>query len=302
MAILKLKAALLDYIWAGDRLIKEYGIKSPKNTCGEAWVVSCHKDGLSTIVDGKYNGKTLKEYIDINGKDVLGIHCLKYDDFPILIKLIDAKDDLSIQVHPDDDYALKHEKQYGKTEEWYILDCDKDSYIYYGFKHNISKQELKKHITDGTILDVLNKVNVKKGDSFLISPGTIHAIGKDILLAEVQQNSNITYRVYDYLRKDKDGNLRKLDIDKALDVINTSTDISKDNDYFIVDKIIINDRYEGFVSNESFISILVLDGSGSISNLDESINFKKGDSLFISANSGSYIVNGKCELLKTSIK
>ncbi len=205
MSILKLKPSCKDYIWGGSRLKKEYGIGYDGEVLAEAWELSCHPDGPSYIVNSRYAGKTLQQYIDEEGKEVLGTHCRRFRDFPILTKFIDAKDNLSIQVHPDNRYALKNEGQYGKTEMWYVMDAGKDAFLYYGFKKEISREEFARRIQEDTLLEVLNAVPVQKGDVLFIESGTIHAIGKNILIAEIQQNSNITYRVYDYGRVGKDG-------------------------------------------------------------------------------------------------
>lgn len=204
MSILKLKPSCKDYIWGGSRLKKEYGIGYDGEVLAEAWELSCHPDGPSYIVNSRYAGKTLQQYIDEEGKEVLGTHCRRFRDFPILTKFIDAKDNLSIQVHPDNRYALKNEGQYGKTEMWYVMDAGKDAFLYYGFKKEISREEFARRIQEDTLLEVLNAVPVQKGDVLFIESGTIHAIGKNILIAEIQQNSNITYRVYDYGRVGKD--------------------------------------------------------------------------------------------------
>ena len=196
--ILKLAPAFKEYLWGGRRLIEEYDKGYEGEILAESWELSCHPDGPSKIVAGKYAGKTLTEYIAENGKTVLGSCCNQFLEFPILTKLIDAKQDLSVQVHPDDDYAQLHEKQYGKTEMWYVVDCAKEAYLYYGMKQSISKEEFVRRIQANTLLEVLNKVAVKPGDAFFIEAGTIHAIGKNNLIAEIQQNSNVTYRVYDF--------------------------------------------------------------------------------------------------------
>ena len=198
MKILKLTPAVKDYIWGGTRLSKEFDILSFTDKQAEAWVLSCHDDGENIISGGPFDGRVLKDVLENEGKAYLGTNCNKFDFFPILIKLIDAKDNLSLQVHPDDEYALKYENQYGKTEAWYIIDCDEGAEIIYGLKEDLTKEELKASIESNTILDKVNRVKVKKGDLFFIESGTIHAICKGILLAEVQQNSNVTYRVYDY--------------------------------------------------------------------------------------------------------
>ena len=211
MDILKLQPVFKDYIWGGTRLRDEYGFESPLEKLAEGWMLSCHKDGENTVLNGEYKGKTLSELIKDN-PEFLGENGKKFEYFPILIKLIDAKNDLSVQVHPDNEYALRVEKEYGKTECWYILDCDEGAELIYGFNKKISSEEFKKKIADNTFLDTVNKVKVKKGDLFFIEAGTLHAIGKGILLAEIQQNSNTTYRVYDYGRLGADGKPRELHI------------------------------------------------------------------------------------------
>ena len=193
--MLKLRPSYKDYIWGGHRLAEEYGKEYDGDVLAESWELSCHPDGPSTIVNGAHAGKTLQQYIEDEGKEVLGSHCRRFKDFPILIKFIDARDNLSIQVHPDNRFALKNEGQYGKTEMWYVVDAGKEAFLYYGFKKEISKQEFAKRIEEDTLLEVLNAVPVHKGDVLFIESGTIHAIGKDILIAEIPQNSNVTYRV-----------------------------------------------------------------------------------------------------------
>ncbi|MGN0406077.1 MAG: type I phosphomannose isomerase catalytic subunit [Bariatricus sp.] len=314
MSILKLKPSCKDYLWGGSRLKEEYGVEYDGDVLAEAWELSCHPDGPSYIMNGTYAGKTLQQYIDIEGKEVLGTHCRRFRDFPILTKFIDAKDNLSIQVHPDNRYALKNEGQYGKTEMWYVMDAGKNAFLYYGFKREVSKEEFARRIQEDTLLEVLNAVPVQKGDVLFIESGTIHAIGKDILIAEIQQNSNVTYRVYDYGRVGKDGKKRDLHIEKALAVTNRVPIIKDkssyphvaDCDYFTVDKLNLDGKVmkkmEGNVSEESFASILILDGEGTISNAGETLEFQKGNSFFLSAGSGSYTVEGTCDALITTIR
>jgi len=220
MSILKLKPGCKDYLWGGSKLIREYGKEYAGDVLAETWELSCHPDGPSVIDGGEYAGWTLAEYIEKKGKAVLGSSCSRLQDFPILIKLIDAKDNLSIQVHPDNQYALENEGQYGKTEMWYVLDAGEDAFLYYGFDKEISLEEFSGRIQEDTLTEVLHAVPVQKGDVLFIEAGTIHAIGKDILIAEIQQNSNVTYRVYDYGRTGKDGKKRELHIEKALAVTN----------------------------------------------------------------------------------
>lgn len=314
MGILKLKPSCKDYIWGGYRLAEEYGKEYDGDVLAETWELSCHPDGPSIIVNGAFAGKTLQEYIDTQGKAVLGSHCRRFRDFPILTKFIDAKENLSIQVHPDNRYALKNEGQYGKTEMWYVMDAGKNAFLYYGFRKEISREEFAQRIREDTLLEVLNAVPVQKGDVLFIESGTIHAIGKDILIAEIQQNSNVTYRVYDYGRVGRDGKKRDLHIEKALAVTNrvpilrdkSSYPHVADCDYFTVDKLNLDGkvmkRLEGSVSEESFASILFLDGSGTISCGEETLPYRKGDSFFVSAGSGAYCIEGSCDALITTIR
>ncbi len=314
MSILKLKPVCKDYLWGGHRLADEYNVEFDGPVLAEAWVLSCHPDGTSTIANGPFAGKTLQEYIDHEGFEVLGTHCRRFREFPILTKFIDAKDNLSIQVHPSNGFALQNEGQYGKTEMWYILDAAEDAFLYYGFKEEISKEEFAERIQNNTLLEVLNAVPVKKGDALFIESGTLHAIGKGILIAEIQQNSNVTYRIYDYGRVGKDGKKRDLHIEKALAVTNRMPIIKSgsqyphiaDCDYFTVDKLNLDGRLtyrtQGHVDETSFLSILILDGEGSIRCDAEIVDFCKGDSIFLPADSGDWLIEGCCDALLTTIR
>lgn len=314
MAILKLKPACKDYIWGGHRLVEEYNIPYDGEVCAEAWELSCHPDGPSVIMNGEYEGVTLDEFIRKKGWEVLGTHCRRFRDFPILTKFIDARDNLSVQVHPGNGFALQNEGQYGKTEMWYVLDAEPDAFLYYGFRQEISLEEFARRIQENTLLEVLNAVPVQKGDALFIESGTLHAIGKGILIAEIQQNSNVTYRVYDYGRTGKDGRKRDLHIEKALAVTNTLPIVRKgsgyphvaDCDYFTVDKLFLDGtltyRMQGTVYDTSFLSILILDGEGTISNKGEKVPYQKGDSLFLPAGCGDWQIEGRCDALLTTIR
>ena len=313
MAILKLKPSCKDYLWGGTRLRTEFGIEYDRDPLAESWELSCHPDGPSYIVNGEYAGKTLQQYIDENGKEILGTDCQSFEQFPVLIKFIDAKKDLSIQVHPDNTYALKNEGQYGKTEMWYIMECDEGSFVYYGFSREVSKEEFQERIKNKTLPEVLNKVEVQKGDVLFIEPGTIHAIGKGNVIAEIQQNSNVTYRVYDYGRKGPDGKERDLHIEKALQVTKTVPILRKKSfephivscPYFTVDKLVLDGqrmkKVVGEIDKTSFVSILVMEGEGTIRDKEETLTFKKGDSLFVTANTGEYELEGAFEALVTTV-
>ena len=317
MDILKLKPVFKDYLWGGTRLKNDFGLDCDYDKVAEGWMLACHKDGMNTIDGGKYDGQTLENVIEKIGKEnIVGTRALDFPYFPVLIKLIDAKDNLSIQVHPDNDYAMKHEGGFGKTEIWYVLDADKDARLIYGFKEKISSEEFESAIKDNTLMDVLNSVSVNKGDLLFIEAGTVHAIGKGILVAEIQQNSNSTYRVYDYGRVGADGKPRELHIKKAIDVSKTEP---PKYDTKPMGKPVVNDGYtetlltecdlftvysydvEGNLTlstdSKSFNHLLITDGEGNISGKA----VKKGESYFVPAGFGEYKISGKLQVIITKI-
>ncbi len=317
MAVLKLTPAFKDYLWGGTRLRDDFQKDCDFDKIAESWELSCHKDGPSTISNGEFKGLTLSEYIEKAGKSVLGTDCEKFDNFPILIKLIDAKDNLSVQVHPDNEYALRVEGEYGKTEMWYIVDCDEGATLLYGFKDTISKDEFAQRIADNTLLEVTNAVPVKKGDVFFIQAGTLHAIGKGILIAEIQQNSNTTYRIYDYGRVGKDGKPRELHVEKAKDVTDLcpakaypETPIEQKDgytskllsscDYFTTYAIDVESKAVLEADEKSFVSLLILEGDGKVIG-DDTVKFRKGDSIFVPAGTGKFAVDGKCKAILTRV-
>ena len=287
---LLLKPVIKDYIWGGTRLKTEFGFKTDKDIAAEGWMLSCHKDGTNTVLNGVYEGKPLDEVLTLWG--------LK-DKFPILIKLIDAKDRLSVQVHPDNKYALENEGEFGNTEMWYVVDCEDGAQLIYGFKYKISKDEFEKRIKDNTLDEVMNYVPVKKGDVFFIKSGTLHAIGKGILIAEIQQNSNTTYRVSDYGRLGADGKPRELHIQKAVDVTLTDKptvpygDVGETNnyeygterqlaacEYFKTAKLDLEGEREINTEN-GFVSLLVLSGEINVKYDSGVVKAQKGGSIFI---------------------
>ena len=297
--------AFKDYLWGGTRLKEEFGKKSDLDIVAESWELSTHKDGQSVVASGEFAGMTLGEFVEKN-PSVLGKNCDNFEFFPILIKFIDAKDNLSIQVHPDDEYALKNTGGYGKTEMWYILDCEEGASLYYGFKEEITKEQFKESIENNTLLDYLNKVEVKKGDVYFIEAGTVHAIGKGIVICEIQQNSNTTYRVYDYDRRDAQGNARELHVEKALEVSVTKPPVEykQENEnvlakckYFTVEKAEIDGEMEFSIDETSFKSVIVTDGEGTLVSGDYTMEIKKGDSVFIPAQNGKYTVKGNCNII-----
>lgn len=314
-----LRPVFKDYIWGGDNLKRFYGKKSSLARLAESWELSTHKDGLCIVEDGGYNEQTLLEYIRKNGKKVLGERCQTEDELPILIKLIDAWENLSVQVHPDDTYARIYENDFGKAEMWYVLDAKDDAKIIYGFKKDITKEMLKEHINNDTLTDVLNYIPVKKGDVFFIEPGTIHAIGKGIIMAEIQQSSNITYRVFDYNRVDQYGNKRELHIEKALQVTSCKKAYQaqikyqvKEYDgfskatlakcsYFTAKLLDVMDKVTLKADSLSFHSLLLVEGEFLISNEHHSKKALKGDCFFIPACFGEYTLRGKGKFILTTV-
>ena len=268
---------------------------------GTVWTKVQDRIGAGYLPDGT----TLAAYIAAH-PGCLGTDCDKFEQFPILTKFIDAKNNLSIQVHPSNDYALKNEHQYGKTEMWYVLDCVPGAYLYYGFTHEISKEEFAERIKNNTLTEVLNAVPVHKGDCFFIPSGTLHTICQGIVVAEVQQNSNVTYRVYDYGRVGADGKPRALHIEKALDVTRRTPPQKHDFgshlaqcEYFTVDAK--KGAFDGVADEKSFVSLLITDGAGTLTCGGETVKVKKGESYFIPAGSGKYAVTGDCETLVTVV-
>lgn len=305
-----------DYLWGGERLKTEYGKITDKTPCAESWELSFHKDGLTKIADGR----TLKEVVT---PGMLGKNCERFQFFPVLIKLIDAKRNLSVQVHPSDDYALKYENSYGKTEMWYIVGAEEGAGIYCGFKRDTSKEEFLAYLNQGKVEELLNFIPVKKGESYFIASGTVHAIGAGCLICEIQQNSNLTYRVYDYNRRGADGKLRELHVDKAVNVINFKkyAPVTFENEagengkilakcnYFNVSELELDGEKEIFNPN-SFTSVTVVEGAGEISGENTNggeINggnkgekFKKGDSFFIPCGVKAEI-KGKASIIITDV-
>ncbi len=299
---IKLEAPVKDYIWGGRRLIEEFNKKTDAEKAAESWELSTHPAGESTVITGDHAGMKLSEYIAAEGNECLGTNAERFDFFPLLIKLIDAKDNLSIQVHPDDEYALRVEGEYGKTEMWYIADCDEGAYLYYGLNREVTKEEFAERIKNNTLLEILNKVYIKKGDVFFIPSGTIHAICAGTLICEVQQNSNTTYRVYDYDRRDAAGNARELHIDKAIDVSRLTPspkqaercgNVLASCKYFTVEEVICENTIETELGTDSFRSLIVLDGSGTLTAGGKTIELAKGDSIFIPAQNGKAVLKGR---------
>lgn len=367
MAIGKIHPACKQYLWGGEKLIREYGISAPNTPLAEAWVLSAHPDGDSRISFSDEacfsEGESFAEYLKSH-PEAAGSLGKAFPFFPTLIKLIDAKKALSIQVHPDDSFALSREGQYGKTEMWIVLEREEGAFLYFGFQRDYTEEEIRRAIEEENFPSLLCKVMVEPGDVFFIPAGTVHAIGAGILLAEVQQNSNLTYRVYDYGRKDAQGNTRELHVEKALEVmdrkqlssyrqeafkkqgtkaveedaVGKSTegkDVAGKNvylertgscEYFTVDRLCLEDNafYSGKLTKESFLSLLVLEGEGvlteetkccedmhqessteykqekcSFAGKKEQRFVKKGESYFLPAEEGQWSLKGTGKFLLT---
>ena len=397
MAIGKIHPACKQYLWGGEKLIREYGISSPNTPLAEAWVLSAHSDGDSRISfsegelcsegkessegevcsEGKESsegesfseeessseGESFAEYLKSH-PEAAGSLGKAFPFFPTLIKLIDAKKALSIQVHPDDSFALSREGQYGKTEMWIVLEREEGAFLYFGFQKDYTEEEIRRAIEEENFPSLLCKVMVEPGDVFFIPAGTVHAIGAGILLAEVQQNSNLTYRVYDYGRKDAQGNTRELHVEKALEVMNrkqlsayrqeafkkqgekpvgekaagesaTGEEVAEKNvylerigscEYFTVDRLFLEENafYSGKLTEESFLSLLVLEGEGVLTaetkhakenhpdgspeDKEETYSskgqkskcfVKKGESYFLPAEEGQWSLKGTGKFLLT---
>ncbi len=319
MQPVKLIPYISSTIWGGRRLIEEYGVTTEKENAAEAWVLSCHPNGCSVISGGALDGKTLREVYEAD-PSICGTRGARFCEFPILIKFIDARDNLSIQVHPDEAYARRVENGAGKTECWYILDCDEGAQLALGFKQAIDRDTFRDSIRDNTLMEYVQKVDVHKGDFFFIEAGTLHAICKGVLLAEVQQNSDTTYRVYDYDRRGADGKPRELHVEKAVDVTRTvpytpvepspqdkarfadgARELLTCCDLFSVCHIRPSGFYASEATPESFVSLIALSGSGTVDCAGEAFSLQKGESLFIPAGAGAFTVNGEIELLETRI-
>lgn len=301
MEVVKLRPYIKEIVWGGNTL-RKYGKEAPYSNIAECWELSLHKEGSSIIASGINEGKTL---LSVLSKEDIGQKCDKFPFFPTLIKLIDADRELSVQVHPSDEYALKNEGQFGKTEMWYILEAKKGAGIYLGFKRDTSREEVEEKIKNNTLTDLLNFIPVKPGDCYFVKSGTVHAIGGGITLFEVQQNSSLTYRLYDWGKLGMDGKPRELHIDKSLKILNYKK-FEKQNfdkpvlgecEYFSTSEHLVKDLNEVYANKGAFISLTFIEGEGKVND----ISFAKGDTFFI-PNNKEAIIEGEGKFLLTTIK
>ena len=311
--IYKLTPTLHNNIWGGNKL-REYGKNSDDDRIGESWELS-FVPGDEATVDGI-------RITDAVPKDAWGENCRRFDNFPVLTKFIDAKEKLSVQVHPSDEYALKYEGQYGKSEMWYVVEAEEGAGLYMGLNAECSAREFSAKVADGSVEELLSFKEVKAGDIFFIDAGTIHAIGGGVLIFEIQQNSTLTYRIYDYMRKDKDGNYRELHVEKALKVLNPGVyesakyeTPSEENceiigkcEYFTAKKYTVKDKANFYVDSDTFKGITVISGNGTLSFEDdngktEELKISKGESYFCPASKTKtvFTLSGNMTVITTEV-
>ena len=301
MEVVKLRPYVKEIVWGGNTL-RNYGKVSAGKNIAECWELSLHKEGSSIIDSGEQKGELLANVLT---KEDCGSKCDKFEFFPTLIKLIDADRELSVQVHPSDEYALKNYNSFGKTEMWYILEAKEGSGIYLGFNKDTTKEEVEQRIKDNTLVEILNFIKVKPGDCYFVKSGTVHAIGGGITLFEVQQNSALTFRLYDWGKLGMDGKPRQLHIKESLDVLNykkfkpTKFDrpLLGECSYFSTSEHFVSEKCKIDANMGSFISLTFIEGSGKLND----ITYKKGDTFFI-PDGKSTEIKGDGKYLLTTIK
>ncbi|MEP0211765.1 MAG: type I phosphomannose isomerase catalytic subunit [Cellulophaga sp.] len=317
---LKFNPILKERLWGGTKLRDVLNKSIENDITGESWELSTVKGDVSVVSNGDLAGTSLQELINTKTDDLLGKSVAERfgTEFPILIKFIDAKQDLSIQLHPNDELAKKRHNSFGKTEMWYVMDADQDAELIVGFNKDVAKEEYAASIKNDTLLDLLNYEKVKEGDTFFINTGKIHAIGAGVLLAEIQQTSDVTYRVFDFNRKDKNGNLRELHTEQALDAIDyTKKDDFKvayntqsnavntmvDCPYFKTNFIELTDNIKQDVINrDSFTIYMCVGGSATVKNEFGEADLVKGETILVPALSKSIeIISSGAKLLEVTI-
>ncbi len=313
----RLLPACKDYLWGGVRLRELFGKQSSREPIAECWELSAHEAGQSRIAAGPYADMPFGRYLEMLPKTAWGWKCQGYEKFPLLIKFIDAKKNLSIQVHPGDDYALLNEGEYGKNEMWYIMEAKPGACLWCGFNRPITKAEIRERVQNGTLMEVLNRVPVQKGDTMMIPAGTVHAIGEGLVICEVQQSSNVTYRLYDYGRRDKNGALRTLHIEKALNVLNLSPGLPEKGSaepenggeilcqckYFTVERLHTKQNALQLAGQDSsFTALVFLQGQGTLqAGEDTPQPYRAGDTFFLPAGNVKLTITGTAELLRVMV-
>ncbi|MBF7090585.1 class I mannose-6-phosphate isomerase [Flavobacterium sp. ALJ2] len=314
---LQFEPILKDRIWGGEKLKTVLNKPITSKITGESWELSTVEGDVSIVANGSLKGKSLINIIEVFPNEILGAKV--YDrfgkQFPLLFKYLDAREDLSIQVHPNDKLAKERHNSFGKTEMWYIMQADDDARIIVGFKENSSKEEYLENLNNNTLVAILDDVKAKPGDVFFLETGTVHAIGAGLVVAEIQQTSDITYRLYDFDRVDAQGNKRELHVDLALDAINyNKVDTHKKYDkrqnksnavvdcsYFTTNFIPLDGQVEVYKNGDTFTVYMCIDGSFDIEYNKEKLSYIKGDTVLIPAAMNSFILNGKASILEIYI-
>jgi len=315
---LQFKAEMKERIWGG-RALEDFGLELPPGAIGEGWMISDHLNGITRVVNGPLQGLGLDQVREQFGSEWFGKRGAAASNgrFPLLIKLLDCNDDLSVQVHPTDDYIGLPEGESGKTEMWYILSAKPGAKIIYGLKENIDAKAMSRAIEQGHVMDTLHEVSVKAGDAFYIPAGTVHALCSGVVVAEIQQNSDTTYRLYDYNRPGLDGKLRELHVEESLRVIAyDNAGASRMNTmnmepgewltiasspYFQVEKGLIEDSEAAATSPDSFVILVIAEGDGRLSWEEGEQPVRAGECFLLPATLGRYELSGSLTVLRCSV-
>lgn len=314
---LQFEPILKDRIWGGEKLKTVLNKPITSKITGESWELSTVEGDVSIVANGSLKGKTLTDIIEELPNEILGAKVYKRfgKQFPLLFKYLDAREDLSIQVHPNDKLAKERHNSFGKTEMWYIMQGDADARIIVGFKENSSKEEYLENLNNNSLVSILDDVKVKQGDVFFLETGTVHAIGAGLVVAEIQQTSDITYRLYDFDRVDAQGNKRELHVDLALDAINYNKvdtykkydkELNKSNrvvdcPYFTTNFVPLDGQVEVNKRDETFTVYMCIEGVFDIEYNGDRLTYRKGDTVLIPAAMKEFILNGKASILEIYI-
>lgn len=314
---LQFEPILKERIWGGEKLKTILNKPIVSKITGESWELSTVEGDVSVVVNGDLKGKSLVELIDEQPNEILGTKVYERfgKQFPLLFKYLDAREDLSIQVHPNDKLAKERHNSFGKTEMWFVTQADADARIIVGFKEDSSKEEYLEHLNGKTLVSILDDVKAKAGDVFFLETGTVHAIGAGLVVAEIQQTSDITYRLYDFDRKDSQGNTRELHVDLALDAINynkvdtqkkyetkvNTSNVVVDCPYFTTNFIPLEDKVEVSKSGETFTVYMCIEGSFEIEYDGFKQSYKKGDTVLVPAEINAFVLNGNASILEIYI-
>ncbi|PYI53009.1 type I phosphomannose isomerase catalytic subunit [Paenibacillus flagellatus] len=312
---LRFKPEMKERVWGG-RALEQFGLSLPDGPIGEGWMIGDHPNGTTKVINGELAGLGLDEVRERYGKSVFGAKGYAVNGrFPLLVKLLDCNDDLSVQVHPGNEYAGLPEGELGKTEMWYVLDAKPGAKIIYGLNPGVTRESMARAIADNRIMDCLQVVEVSAGDSFYIPAGTVHALCAGVLVAEIQQNSDTTYRLYDYGRLGLDGKPRELHIEDSLNVTayegsgatRMKTDVRAANDwlriaaspYFIVEKGVTSGRWTLSAAPDSFTILVVCEGTGTLEWADGSLELERGACFLLPADLPEYALNGEATVLRS---